>query len=84
MFPLLKEGDEVLVDVRAYRRQLPQVGEIVAAHHPTQAGVTVVKRITAVHPHHTFQLQGDNAAASTNFDQVTAVQIIGRVTSRFG
>ena len=84
MFPLLKVGDEVLLDIRAYRQQQPKVGEIVAAYHPAQTGVKVVKRITAVHPTNTFQLQGDNPAASTDFDNITADQIIGRVTSHFG
>jgi hypothetical protein len=56
----------------------------VAVYHPTQVGVTIVKRVTAVHPTHTFQLKGDNPAASTDFDDITIDQIIGRVTSRFG
>lgn len=84
MFPLLQPGDEVLLDTRAYRQQQPQLGDIVVAHHPTRVGVKVVKRVTAVHPSHTFQLQGDNPTASTDFDRITADQIIGRVTSRFG
>ena len=85
MFPLLQVGDEVLLDVRVYRQHQPQIGDIVVAHHPTQAGLKVVKRVTAVHPTtNTFYLQGDNRGQSTDFDHVPLTQIIGRVTSRFG
>lgn len=84
MFPLLKSGDEVLLDLRAYRKQPPQIGDIVVANHPTQSGVKIVKRVTAVHASYTFQLEGDNPGQSTDFDHVAGEQIIGRVTSRFG
>ena len=84
MFPLLQAGDELLLDTRAYRTQLPQVGDIVVAYHPTEVGVKVVKRVTAVHSTHTLQLKGDNPEASTDFDNIMVDQIIGRVTSRFG
>jgi nickel-type superoxide dismutase maturation protease len=84
MFPLLQPGDEVLIDSRAFRHQLPQVGDIVVAHHPTQAGVQIVKRVSAVHSNRTIQLKGDNSSESTDFDNVIVAQIIGLVTSRFG
>ena len=83
MLPGLQEGDEVLFDTRAYQQRMPKVGEIVVAHHPEQAGVKVVKRITAVTHNNAFHLQGDNP--ETYFDHfISADQIIGRVTSRFG
>jgi len=84
MFPLLQAGDEVLLDIRAYRRQQPKIGDVVVATHPMQAGVKIVKRVTAVHPDHSLQLTGDNLNESTDFDNVPVEQIIGRVTSRFG
>jgi nickel-type superoxide dismutase maturation protease len=84
MFPLLQAGDEVLLDVLAYRRQPPQIGDVVVASHPTQVGVKIVKRVTAVHPNNSLQLKGDNPDESTDFDNVSVEQIIGRVTSRFG
>ncbi len=34
MIPILKPGDEVLVNTRAYREQTPRVGDIVVAHRP--------------------------------------------------
>ena len=84
MFPLLKAGDEVLLDVRAYRQGQPQIGDIVVASHPMRAGVRIVKRVTAVHLDHSLQLKGDNPDESTDFDKVSVEHIIGRVTSRFG
>ena len=84
MFPLLDVGDEVLLDIRAYQQQRPKIGDIVAAYHPSRAGTKIVKRVTAVHPANTYQLRGDNPKESTDFDNISIDQIIGRVTSRFG
>lgn len=84
MFPLLQPGDEVLLDIHAYKQQQPQLGDIVVASHPTQAELMIVKRVTAVHPNHTLQLKGDNPSESTDYDNIPIEQIIGRVTSRFG
>ncbi len=83
MFPLLKAEDEVLLDPRAYRKQLPQVGNIVVAWHPQREGVKIVKRVTAVTPP-TLQLKGDNPIASTDYDNIPITKIIGRVICRFG
>lgn len=85
MLPVLHEGEEVLVDERAYRKTLPQVGDIVVAHHPQQK-IKLVKRVAEVLPNGRFVLKGDNLAESSDsraFGAVSHDQIIGRVTSKF-
>ena len=37
MYPLLKAGDEILVNPYAYQKQRPTPGQIVVAQHPNQA-----------------------------------------------
>ncbi len=83
MFPLLKPGEEVLADWRAYRRHGPQVGDIVVAWHPAQPGVKIIKRVTAVSADGRCQLQGDNRAETTDFTDLSTALILGRVTSLF-
>lgn len=86
MLPLLRPGDEVLFDPRAYRRRPPRVGEIVIVRHPRQEGVRMVKRVTAVLPADHYHITGDNPQASTDsraFGPVSRTQILGRVTCRF-
>lgn len=83
MFPLLKDGDEVLVDPRAYRQQRPRVGDIVIAQHPTQANLQIIKRVGEVMEDGRFHLKGDNPDQSSD-SIVPANLILGRVTSKFG
>jgi hypothetical protein len=45
MLPLLQPGQEVLVDLAAYRQQPPQAGDIVVAYHPQQPQLPIVKRV---------------------------------------
>jgi nickel-type superoxide dismutase maturation protease len=74
MAPLLKPGDEVLVDPHAYRREPPQPGEIVLAQHPYQTDLRL------------NELKGDNPSESTDsraFGGIARHQILGRVTSHF-
>ena len=85
MQPLLKAGDEVLVDPGAYRRSDPQVGEIVVARHPSRTDVRLIKRVAAV-VNNRYVLKGDNPAESTDsrsFGPVSAQHILGKVTHRF-
>lgn len=84
MLPLLTDDDEVLVDLRAYRRQQPRSGDIVIAQHPTQAGLLIIKRVRGVNEEGLYHLQGDNSDPAQNSPSlVTAQRIKGRVTSLF-
>jgi len=84
MLPLLGADDEVLVDLRAYHRQPPRIGDIVIASHPTQAGLQVIKRIKRIHEDGLIHLQGDNPDPAQNSPSlVPARLILGRVTSLF-
>ena len=86
MSPLLQPGDEVLVDPRAYRRTLPQPGDIVVAQHPYTLNLRIVKRVISVTDDGRCQLEGDNGSESSDsrsFGTVPAVAILGRVTCRF-
>ena len=65
MIPNLKPGDEVLINPRAYRQQLPQIGDIVLARRPDREVVTMIKRVSAVQQDGRLLLVGDNPAAST-------------------
>ena len=85
MLPMLKEGEEVLVDVQAYEAALPQVGDIVVAQHPYKK-IKLIKRVAEVLKDGRFVLKGDNLAESSDsrdFGAVSLEQIIGRVTSKF-
>jgi len=86
MLPILKPGEEVLVDSKAYRRVSPQPGDIVVAQHPFQRDLQMVKRVASQLEDGRFILGGDNPIDSTDsrsFGPVAREQILGRVTSRF-
>jgi nickel-type superoxide dismutase maturation protease len=84
MRPLLTDNDEVLVDLRAYRRQQPRIGDIVIAQHPTQADLLIIKRVKGVHEEGLYHLQGDNSDPAQNSPSLVPAQLIqGRVTSLF-
>ena len=87
MMPLLKPGDEVLLNPRAYRQVLPRPGQIVVAHHPLQRDLQVVKRVSFAMGDGRYFLAGDNPAESSDsraFGPVRLDQILGQITSRFG
>ena len=50
MIPTLAADDEVLVDTRAYKQRLPDVGEIVVAHRPDRQEVILIKRVAGALP----------------------------------
>jgi phage repressor protein C with HTH and peptisase S24 domain len=84
MRPFLTSGDEVLVDSSAYRKRGPEIGDIVIARHPTQAGLKIIKRVKGVTEQGDYQLEGDNPDPSQNSPSLVPSQLImGRVTSRF-
>ena len=84
MVPLLKPGDEVLIDLNAYAQHPPYVNDVVVAQHPYR-DIKLIKRVIALEDGRCF-LKGDNALESTDsrtFGAVKPEQILGRVTSRF-
>lgn len=83
MFPLLKPGDEILYDKRAYRHESPEVGDIVVALHPSKRDFRIVKRVTRRREDGTFNLQGENPFETTDFKAVPASKILGKVTCVF-
>ena len=85
MLPLLQPGEEILVDLSAYQKAHPQVGDIIVANHPHRPNYYVVKRIRSIRNNCDFFLVGDNYLESTDsrsFGAVTLDNIIGKVTSR--
>ena len=86
MFPLLKPGEEVLVDTKAYRHRLPEIGDLVVAEHPYRQDLKIVKRVAVVDENGDCFLVGENkleSSDSRSFGFVSSQQIIGRVTSKF-
>ena len=86
MFPTLNEGQEVLVNMSAYRSKVPKIGDVVLVWHPYQTDLKILKRVTAVTPQNNYFLEGDNPDLSTDsrqFGEVTLDKIVGQVTSHF-
>jgi nickel-type superoxide dismutase maturation protease len=84
MQPLLAAGDEVLVDLKAYRRQSPSIGDIIVARHPTQTDLQIIKRIQQIQEGGSYLLSGDNTDPTQNSPcLVPRHLILGQVTSRF-
>ena len=87
MEPTLKDGEEVLVDLQAYRNAQPQVGDIVWAKHPFRTDITIVKRITAI-KNGRFFLSSDNPdlrhgqTDSRHYGMVSLTAINGRICCR--
>ncbi|MGK7929274.1 MAG: nickel-type superoxide dismutase maturation protease [Spirulina sp.] len=87
MLPLLKPGEEILIDLQAYQKTLPRVGDLVIARHPQNPELKIVKRVTIILENGDCFLQGDNLRESTDsrmFGVVKCDYILGKVTSRFG
>ena len=86
MFPLIKAGEEVLVDTRAYRRRFPEIGDLVVARHPHHYNLKIIKRVALVDKNGSCFLLGENKLESTDsrcFGFVNIHNIIGKVTSKF-
>ena len=86
MIPDLRPGDEILVDVRAYRQDPPQAGDIVVAYRPDRIDVIMIKRVASVAQDGRLILLGDNPAYSTDsrsFGPVPSENILGKATSKF-
>lgn len=81
MQPVLRDGDEVVVDEKAK----VGIGDIVIARHPFKKSLEMAKRITAIDANGKFFLVGDNSDESTdsrNFGPVSIECIKGKVTAR--
>lgn len=81
MVPVLKSGENVLVDEKAD----VSIGDVVIARHPFKESVEMAKRITAIDANGKFFLVGDNSDESTDsrtFGPVSLEYIKGKVTSR--
>lgn len=86
MLPLLKPGDEILINPYAYQQSLPEIGDIVVTIHPQKDNLAIVKRVTAIAPDDNYFLTGDNLDASTDsrtWGTIKLQNIIGKVTSIF-
>ncbi len=85
MLPSLKPGEEILVNLSAYRKSLPQVGDVVVAIHPDRPNFEIVKRVKIIKENGYCFLIGDNALESSDsrsFGFVNLENLIGKVTSR--
>ena len=85
MLPVLQPEAEILVDTQAYAKTLPEIGDIVVAIHPLDRGL-MIKRVALVEEDGSCVLLGDNKLESSDsrtFGAVSAMQILGKVTSRF-
>lgn len=85
MWPALQPGDELLLDLGAYRHAAPRIGDVVMARHPYRDEF-ILKRVTQIAADGRLCLRGDNVAHSTDsrvwgFFAASAVR--GRVTCRF-
>jgi nickel-type superoxide dismutase maturation protease len=86
MLPLLQPGEEILIDLNAYRQIVPQVGDIVVTKYRDRLNLIIIKRITAVNEDGSCFLSGDNPSESTDsrhWGTVPVKDILGKVTSRF-
>jgi len=86
MLPLLKPGEEVLIDPEINQLQQPLIGDIVVVQHPREENLQLIKRVSWM-SEEGFFLIGDNPQESTDsrsFGSVGLEQIVGRVTCRFG
>ena len=82
MYPLLRDGDEIDVDLDAYRGGAPRPGDVVLARHPLKRGVEMVKRVLRVEEDGRVFLVGEDPLESRDsrgFGAVRPELILGRV-----
>lgn len=86
MRPLVQPEEEVLVNLRAYRRSRPSIDDIVIIRSPIHPDRRLIKRVIATRDNGLCFVQGDNPAYSTDsrsFGWIEPELLLGRVTSRF-
>ena len=69
MLPLLKQGEEILINPHAYSKSRPKINDVVVTSHPWDAQLTIVKRVTEVAINGSYFLRGDNPESSTDSRQ---------------
>ena len=82
MFPALRDGDEVDVDLAAFRSREPRPGEIVLARHPFKRETVIVKRVARIESDGRVFLVGDDPLGSSDshgFGAVAPDAIVGLV-----
>ena len=82
MYPVLRDGDEVDVDLDAFAAAAPRAGEIVLLRHPFRRGVTIVKRVLRVEDDGRVFVVGEDAVGSSDsrgFGALPPESVIGRV-----
>ena len=87
MTPTLQPGDTVLIDPDAYQHGSPSEGDVIAATHPNQDDLQIVKRIAFLEENGDCYLLSDNSAEGTDsrtFGAVPQEKIIGRVVAKLG
>ena len=79
MNPLLSDGDKISVMPAPHYK----VGDIVAAIHPIQTDLTIIKRIEWIAPDGRMQLRGANFEESTDhFGLISPEKIIGKMVAK--
>lgn len=81
MFPLLKNGDLVLINPDLK----PKIDDIVLANHPFKKSVKIIKRIKEISAENRYFLVGDNQGESTDsrsFGAIGKKDILGRIEAK--
>ena len=86
MLPLLRPGEEVLIQPGAYRKHAPHPGDLIVAYHPRRSSFLLVKWVVFVEADGRCYLQGLNLVDSTDsrqFGLVPQACLLGRLDCRF-
>jgi nickel-type superoxide dismutase maturation protease len=66
MIPILRDGDTVYVNQRAYKHTFPEVGDIVIVRHPYQTKRQLIKRVGSINAKHQLVLMEINQQRNTD------------------
>jgi len=82
MYPALRDGDEVEVDLDAFRHRGPRPGEIVLARHPFKRETVMVKRVARIEDDGRVFVVGEDPLCSSDsrgFGALAPESILGLV-----